>query len=101
MNGQRVETEIGNAMIDYSNAINAHKIAMFDVTQIERLGVKVEVTKEGGGGTLVTFEYLKGLDEDQRNSLLEFISHGHAINFGMPKGMTWDQEQPLVRTETK
>ncbi len=93
MNGQRVEADISDAMVNYEGAVRARQIAMFDVTQIEKLGVRIGADKNSTG-TLVTFEYLRGLDETERNAILRVASNGYGVNFGMPKGRTWDQEQP-------
>ncbi len=88
---------IGDAMENYRIAARDHLIADFDVTAIEGLGVRVGVNKKNREGTLLTFDYLRKMPEDERLSLLRFITNAYGVNFGMPEGVTWEGGIPDSR----
>lgn len=91
-------TTSGQAMETYREATRDRFIADFDITQIEALNITVGGTPENPKGTLLTFELLKEMPEDRRNSLLRLIQNAFAVNFGIPEGVTWESGIPNSRS---
>lgn len=91
------QAAIDAAMDGYRTAVSQRRIADFDVTAIEGLGVLVDLNEHNPKGTLLTFELLRRMPESQRSALLGFISNGYAINFGLPEGVSWEEDSPSSR----
>lgn len=91
------QAAIDAAMENYRIAVDQHRVATFDVTAIEGLGVRMGVNENNREGTLLTFKHLKAMPESQRNALLNYISSGYGVNFGMPEGVTWEAGTPDSR----
>lgn len=91
------QAAIDAAMENYRTAVRERRIADFDVTAIEGLGVRVGANKNNTEGTLLTFDHLREMSEEERESLLRFITNAYGVNFGMPEGVTWEGGIPESR----